>query len=187
MGGSHTSTHVLTFVAPRREQETSTSPASEAPTVPSPAPGHEPVVIEVNSVPVGLTTCYDVRFPALYTELALRGAQLIVVGASWGAGPGKLDQWTLLVRARALDSTSFVAGVGQAHPGAELAAGNAPTGVGGSLVASPFGEVLEQAGSDPTLVVTDVELDQVATARDRLAVLQNRSEFAQVSRAESRR
>ena len=151
------------------------------------APGHEPVFIEVNGVAVGLTTCYDVRFPALYTELALRGAELIVVGASWGSGPGKLDQWTLLVRARALDSTSFVAGVGQAYPGDEVAAGKAPTGVGGSLVASPFGEVVVRAESDPTLVVTDVDLNQVAAARDTLAVLQNRSEFAQVNKAESRR
>jgi predicted amidohydrolase len=135
---------------------------------------------------VGLTTCYDVRFPELYIELALRGARLITVSASWGSGAGKLDQWTLLVRARALDSTSFVAGAGQAYPGDEVAAASAPTGVGGSLVASPFGEVVVRAGADPDLVVTDIELDQVGAARDTLAVLRNRSDFAQDGRAESR-
>ena len=63
-----------------------------------------------------MSVCYDIRFPALYTELARRGAQLIVVCASWGSGPGKLEQWTLLARARALDSMSYVAAVGQADP-----------------------------------------------------------------------
>jgi predicted amidohydrolase len=150
------------------------------------APGHEPVVITVGDVAVGLTTCYDIRFPELYTELARRGAQLITVSASWGSGPGKLDQWTVLARARALDSTSFVAAAGQAYPGDELAATQAPTGVGGSLVASPLGEVLAVAGADPQLVVVDVDIDEVATARDTLAVLRNRSQFAQVDKAESR-
>ncbi|MDT5220221.1 MAG: deaminated glutathione amidase, partial [Mycobacterium sp.] len=51
------------------------------------AAGREPVVITVDGVGVGLSVCYDVRFPALYTELADRGAQLIVVAASWGSGP----------------------------------------------------------------------------------------------------
>ena len=67
------------------------------------------VVVTVDGVRVGVTLCYDIRFPALYTELADRGAQLITVSASWGAGPGKLDQWTLLARARALDATCFIA------------------------------------------------------------------------------
>src|ERR1700758_4136710 len=61
------------------------------------APGRQPVVVDVHGVGVGLTTCYDVRFPALYTELADRGAQVIAVCASWGSGPGKLEQWTVLV------------------------------------------------------------------------------------------
>jgi predicted amidohydrolase len=142
------------------------------------APGREPVVIEVDGVGVGLTTCYDVRFPALYTELADRGAQVLTVSASWGSGPGKLEQWRLLVRARALDCTSFVAAAGQAYPGPELAANaGAPVGVGGSLVASPLGEVLAEAQADPALVVVDIDLDAVTAARDTLAVLRNRSEF----------
>ncbi len=150
------------------------------------APGRQPVVIEVDGVGVGLTTCYDVRFPTLYTELADRGAQLIAVSASWGSGPGKLDQWTLLVRARALDSTCFIAAAGQAYPGLEVAAANAPTGVGGSLVASPFGEVVTQAEDNPRLIVVDIDLAEVTAARDTLAVLRNRSGFAQINRAESR-
>lgn len=151
------------------------------------APGIEPVVITVDGVGVGLTLCYDIRFPALYTELADRGAQLIVVCASWGSGPGKLDQWTLLNRARSLDSTCFIAAAGQADPGDGAAGSGAPTGVGGSLVVSPFGAVLASAGSGPELLVVDIDLDEVVTAREKIAVLSNRSGFTQIHRAESRR
>jgi deaminated glutathione amidase len=149
------------------------------------APGHEPVVITVDDVAVGLTLCYDVRFPELYVELARRGAQLITVHASWGAGPGKLEQWTLLARARALDTTGFVAAVGQAYPGDEIASAG-PTGVGGSVVASPLGEVLTTAGSGPELLVTDLDVNTVGPVRDTIAVLQNRADFAHADRAESR-
>jgi len=149
------------------------------------APGHEPVVVTVDGVRVGLSICYDIRFPALYTELARRGAQLIVVCASWGSGPGKLEQWTLLARARALDSTSYVAAAGQADPGDSLTGSGAPTGVGGSLVASPLGEVVASAGDRPQLMVADIDVDRVAQARDSIAVLRNRSDFAQANRAQS--
>jgi deaminated glutathione amidase len=153
------------------------------------APGREPVVITVDGVGVGLTVCYDIRFPELYTELARRGAQLIVVCASWGSGPGKLEQWTLLARARALDSMSYIAAAGQADPGDALAgsgsSSGAPTGVGGSLVASPLGEVVASAGAHPQLVIADIDVAQVAKARESIAVLRNQSDFARSDRAES--
>ena len=137
------------------------------------AAGREPVVIDVDGTGVGVTLCYDIRFPYLYTELADRGARVITVSASWGAGPGKLDQWTLLARARALDSGCFVAAAGQAYPGPELAA-KAPTGVGGSLVSSPLGEVLVSAGPDPQLLLCDLDVDSVAGVRETVGVLRNR-------------
>src|SRR3954447_17007351 len=148
------------------------------------APGHETVVVTVDGVGVGLTLCYDIRFPELYVELARRGAQLITVHASWGAGPGKLEQWTLLARARAIDTTGIVAAVGQAYAGEELAAVG-PTGVGGSLVASALGEVTASAGADPQLLVTDIDLDVARKARETVAVLRNRSEFIRVGKAQS--
>lgn len=154
------------------------------------APGREPVVVVVDGVRVGLTVCYDIRFPALYTELARRGAQLIAVCASWGSGPGKLEQWTLLARARALDSMSYVAAAGQADPGDARtgvgASSAAPTGVGGSLVASPLGEVVVSAGTQPQLLVADIDVDNVAAARDRIAVLRNQTDFVQIDKAQSR-
>ncbi len=149
------------------------------------APGHQPVVITVDGVGVGLSLCYDIRFPELYVELARRGAQLITVHASWGTGPGKLEQWTLLARARALDTGSFVGAVGQAYPGDRIAEVG-PTGVGGSIVVSPYGEVVEAAGADPSLLVTDIEPDAVQSVRDTIAVLRNRTDLAEAHRAESR-
>jgi predicted amidohydrolase len=141
------------------------------------APGRDPVVIEVDGVKVGITLCYDVRFPELYIELARRGAQLITVHASWGTGPGKLEQWSLLARARAIDTTGFVAAVDQGYPGDEIAA-IGPTGVGGSVVASPVGEIVAQADADPQLVVTDIDLDAATKARETIAVMHNRTDHA---------
>jgi predicted amidohydrolase len=148
------------------------------------APGRGPVVITVDGVGVGLSTCYDIRFPELFTTLARRGAQLITVSASWASGRGKLEQWTLLARARALDCTSYIVAAGQADPGEPLAS-SAPTGVGGSLVISPFGEVVASAGADPQLLVADLALEQVAKARETIAVLRNHSAFAHADKAES--
>ena len=142
--------------------------------------------VSVDGVRVGLSTCYDIRFPELYVELARRGAELITVSASWGAGPGKAEQWNLLARARALDVAGYVAAVDQAYPGDQIA-GTGPTGVGGSLLASPLGEQIVAAGADPALLIADVDPDRVRSARGTLAVLSNRrSGGTQFDRAESR-
>ncbi|PPK93093.1 putative amidohydrolase [Kineococcus xinjiangensis] len=140
------------------------------------APGFDPVLVEVDGVPVGLTTCYDVRFPGLFQALADRGALISVVAASWGAGPGKVEQWEVLARARALDSTTFVVACGQADPATTGAPerGGAPTGVGNSLVVSPLGEVRARLGEGPDLLVVDVDLDEVTSARAVVPVLANR-------------
>lgn len=120
---------------------------------------------------LGLATCYDVRFPGVFTGLADRGASVVLLGASWGAGPGKVSQWELLVRARALDSTCWVVACGQADPGVPS---KAPTGVGHSLVAAPDGSVLASAGADPELLVVDLDLELVAATRENIPVLANR-------------
>lgn len=140
------------------------------------APGTDPLVVKIGGVGVGFAICYDVRFPALFTALADRGARLICVTASWGAGPTKVEQWELLARARALDSTTFVAAVGQADPstiGVETR-GNAPTGVGHSLVVSPAGAVLDSLGPEPGLLVVDIDPTEVDSVRRSLPVLANR-------------
>ncbi|MCC8248442.1 carbon-nitrogen hydrolase family protein [Saccharothrix luteola] len=136
------------------------------------APGSAPVVVEVDGVTFGLATCYDVRFPELFRALADRGATAVLVCASWGSGPGKREQWELLVRARALDCTSWVLACGQADP--EVDHGGAPTGVGYSTVASPLGDVVEQLAGKPGMIMTTVDTESVTRARNTLPVLANR-------------
>ena len=140
------------------------------------APGEDPLVVAVDGVGVGFAICYDLRFPSLFTGLADRGARVICVPASWGAGPTKIDQWEVLVRARALDSTCFVAAVDQADPATVGAStrGTAPTGVGHSLVVSPAGDVVASLGTEPGLLVVDVDPSEVETVRKSIPVLANR-------------
>ncbi|MGB7361513.1 MAG: carbon-nitrogen hydrolase family protein [Rhodococcus sp. (in: high G+C Gram-positive bacteria)] len=140
------------------------------------APGSDPVVVDVDGVGVGFATCYDIRFPGLFQALADRGAALTVLPASWGRGPGKLDQWTLLTRARALDSTTFVAACGQADPadsGIEIT-GPAPVGIGNSMVVSPTGDVLDRLGSSPAMLTIDIDPAEVDSVRKSSPVLANR-------------
>ncbi|WP_041945244.1 carbon-nitrogen hydrolase family protein [Tsukamurella paurometabola] len=139
-------------------------------------PGDRAVTVDVDGVTVGLSTCYDLRFPTLFTSLADAGARVIVAPASWGDGPGKLDAFTTLARARALDSTSFVVAVDQARPTAPDPDG-APRGVGGSLAVAPDGAVLAAAGDAPELLVVDLPLDRIDTVRAALPVLANRRDF----------
>lgn len=141
--------------------------------------GATPTVIDVAGVRVGLATCYDLRFPALFTTLAERGAQVIVLAASWGAGPTKIDQWGLLVRARALDSTTFVIACGQGDPaeaGVDAVAG-APTGVGHSLAVDPLGRVIAQIGAAPEMIMVEIDPADVGSARTTLPVLANRRDW----------
>ena len=138
-------------------------------------PGETTRVVTIDGVGVGLSVCYDIRFPGQYTALAGAGARIILCSASWGAGPGKVDQWRLLARARALDSTTFLLAVGQADPeaeGVEVEPG-APTGVGHSLLAGPDGTVRAEAGAGSQLLVVDVDDDEVTGIRKVIPVLAN--------------
>jgi predicted amidohydrolase len=142
-------------------------------------PGAEPVTFEAGGVTFGLATCYDIRFPELFTENADHGAQVNIVCASWGSGPGKVEQWRLLARARAVDSTTMVLACGQGDParqGGEVK-GSAPTGVGHSMVVSPFGEVLEELDGAPGLLFAELDPAVVEEARAKLPVLANRHRF----------
>ena len=138
--------------------------------------GSEVVVVDVDGTGVGLATCYDLRFPELFTALADRGAQVVVLAASWGAGAGKVEQWQLLARARALDSTCFVLACGQADPATagEQLVSAAPTGVGHSRVVDPLGQVLAELGAAAGRLVVDLDLAAVGRARAVLPVLANR-------------
>ncbi|MEO8283934.1 MAG: carbon-nitrogen hydrolase family protein [Pseudarthrobacter sp.] len=142
-------------------------------------PGTEPVTFEAGGLTFGLATCYDIRFPTLFLANAERGADATIVCASWGSGPGKVDQWQLLARARALDSTTYVLACGQGDPVTQgvQAKSSAPTGVGHSAVVSPFGEVLDELDGAPGLLFADLDAAVVKEARQKLPVLANRRQF----------
>jgi predicted amidohydrolase len=140
------------------------------------APGEQPVTVELDGTTIGITTCYDIRFPGLFQALGDRGASVIVIAASWGAGEGKRDQWELLARARALDSTSWIAACGQADPrsvGREPSR-KAPTGIGYSTVVSPLGQIREQLADSPDVLVAEVDAGEAEQARQTVPVLANR-------------
>lgn len=138
-------------------------------------PGEAPVTFDIEGTTIGLATCYDVRFPALFTANANAGAQVNIVCASWGAGEGKAEQWDLLVRARALDSTTFVVACGQADPATVgiPAGGKAPTGIGHSAVISPMGATVKALGREPGLAIVDIDPTAIAEVRAKLPVLAN--------------
>ena len=139
-------------------------------------PVPSPLVIRIGDLGVGFATCYDVRFPGLFTTLAERGAQLICLPASWGTGPGKVEQWQVLLRARALDATCYVAAAGQADPSTIgiQTTGATPTGVGHSALIGPDGVPLAELGAEPGLLVVDVDPQVVADTRLKIPVLANR-------------
>ena len=136
------------------------------------APGDTPVTVTVGGTVLGIATCYDIRFPELFTTLADRGASAILLGASWGSGEGKREQWELLVRARALDSTCWLLACGQADPHDPVP--GSPTGIGYSTVADPMGRVHAQLGSEPDLLVVDIDPAVVESTRKIIPVLANR-------------
>jgi len=138
--------------------------------------GDTAVVVELGTSRIGLATCYDIRFPSLFTHLASQGAEVILVPASWAPGPGKVAQWRTLAIARAMDSTSFVVAVDQAEP-PPVGGSRQPTGVGHSMVVDPFGTVLLELDTEPELAMVDLDLADAAVARERLPVLRHARRF----------
>ncbi|MEU5943828.1 carbon-nitrogen hydrolase family protein [Micromonospora sp. NPDC047548] len=133
------------------------------------APGDQPVVVDVESLRVGLSICYDLRFPELYRLLAVDGgAQLLVVPAAFMMHTGR-DHWEVLLRARAIENQCFVAAAGQIgdhEPGR--------TCFGRSMVVDPWGTVLGQVPDGVGLTVVDLDLDRLHTIRTELPSLANR-------------
>ncbi|MGO1192317.1 MAG: carbon-nitrogen hydrolase family protein [Nesterenkonia sp.] len=137
--------------------------------------GDRVVQFPMRGLTFGMATCYDIRFPQLFQAHARAGAHATVVPTSWAPGPGKVEQWRTLAVARALDSTQYVIACGQGLPAAAGvdAPEGAPTGVGHSMIVSPTGEILAEAGEDPELLVVDIDAEAVEKARAALPVLDN--------------
>jgi predicted amidohydrolase len=117
---------------------------------------------------VGMTICYDLRFPHLYRRLAQAGAEILTIPAAFTRVTGEAH-WHVLVRARAIETGSFViapAQGGKHEDGRET--------FGHSLIVAPWGDVLAEAGgAEPGIILADLDLDEVAKARGRIPSLGN--------------
>ncbi|WP_193116735.1 nitrilase-related carbon-nitrogen hydrolase [Brachybacterium tyrofermentans] len=135
------------------------------------APGDELVMIDLGESRLGIATCYDVRFPEQFAALARRGAQAILLPLAWADGPGKSEQLRLLLQARALDSTTVVLAADQAPPAQYT--GTAARGIGQSAVIGPLGQIRQELGREPGLLLVDLDLAEVREARAALPVLEH--------------
>ena len=133
------------------------------------APGNSAVLASAAGVPLGLTICYDLRFPHLFRRLAKAGARVIAVPSAFHPVTGAAH-WEVLLRARAIETGAFILAPAQTgrHPASE---GRARQSHGHSLAITPWGEVLADAGTAPGVTVVDLDLAQVGAARRRVPAL----------------
>jgi deaminated glutathione amidase len=134
-------------------------------------PGDRAVLAETPWGKLGLTICYDLRFPQLYRALARGGARYLTVPSSFQRATGK-SHWHSLLKARAIENACFVfapAMCGE-HPGNR-------TTYGHSLVVDPWGEVLADGGDEPGVVYADVDPARIERVRSMLPCLEHDREF----------
>lgn len=133
--------------------------------------GKEAVTVELPFAKLGLTICYDVRFPALYRALAVAGANVLLVPAAFTVPTGKAH-WHVLLRARAIETGSFVIAAAQ---GGKHDSGRET--FGHSKVINPWGEVICEANTDPDFKVFEIDPTQSAAARAKIPNLQHARDF----------
>jgi predicted amidohydrolase len=132
------------------------------------APGSDVVTVDVEGVRLGLTICYDLRFPELYRQLAIAGARVLLVPAAFTTHTGR-DHWEVLLRARAIENQCYVVAAGQwgdHDPGRST--------FGHSMVIDPWGTVIAQAVDGTGVVVADLDLERLERIRRELPSLANR-------------
>jgi predicted amidohydrolase len=123
---------------------------------------------DLNGTKVGLTICYDLRFPELYRILALRGARVITVPSAFTERTGR-DHWEVLIRARAIENQVFMIAAGQI--------GDAPPhyrSYGRSMIVDPWGVVLAQAHDTECFVSAELDFASQDDIRDKLPSLRHR-------------
>jgi predicted amidohydrolase len=134
-------------------------------------PGEQAVLSDLPWGRLGLTICYDLRFPALYRALAEAGATMLTIPSAFTQQTGEAH-WHLLVRARAIENGCFVfaAAQGGKHE-------NGRETFGHSLIVDPWGRILAEGGSEPGVVMAEIDLAEVAKARARIPSLQHGRRF----------
>lgn len=136
-------------------------------------PGAGPALLELDGVRIGLTICYDVRFPELFRALAVAGAEVLLVPAAFVRSTGEAH-WHTLLRARAIENLAYVVAPATVHA-PDSSYTDAFETYGHALAVSPWGEVLADLGEDPEAVqVVELDLSAVTAARAKLNVLAGR-------------
>lgn len=138
-------------------------------------PGNRAVLADTPFAKIGLTVCYDVRFPHLYRRLAQGGAQIITVPAAFNHITGAAH-WETLLRARAIETGCFILAPAQTGFHAETE-GKGRRTHGHSLAIAPWGEILADAGTDPGVTLIDLDLNEVTKARARIPSLSHDRSF----------
>lgn len=122
-----------------------------------------PSTFAIDDVEVGIITCYDVRFPEIARDLALQGADLVLVPAAWVRGPLKEDHWRSMLIARALENTMYVVGCGEASS----------RNVGMSVAIDPLGVILARTVNCVDRIDVEIDLEHLQRARTALPLLHN--------------
>ncbi|HEX4533306.1 MAG TPA: nitrilase-related carbon-nitrogen hydrolase, partial [Rhizomicrobium sp.] len=135
------------------------------------AGGDRAVLAETPWGKVGLTICYDLRFPGLYRKLSKAGAFMLTVPSAFTETTGKAH-WHTLLRARAIENGAFVFAPAQGSTHA-----NGRKTYGHSLIVSPWGEIIAEAGTEPGVIVADIDPALSADARARIPNLQHDRDF----------
>ena len=138
-------------------------------------PGGRAVIAKTPFGNIGMTVCYDVRFPQLYRQLAQAGAEIITVPAAFNHITGAAH-WEVLLRARAIETGCFILAPAQTGTHVE-SGGKGRRTFGHSLVVAPWGEVISDAGTAPGVSFADIDLIAVAQARARIPSLRHDREF----------
>jgi predicted amidohydrolase len=139
-------------------------------------PGDRAVVADAGFAKIGLSICYDMRFPKLYRDLSQAGAHIITVPAAFSPITGAAH-WESLLRARAIETGCFI--IAPAQTGKHKAStGKSRSTHGHSIVISPWGEVVLDAGTDEGMVCVEIDLDDVARARQRVPSLMHDRPYA---------
>jgi predicted amidohydrolase len=135
-------------------------------------PGAEAVAVSLPWGRIGLSVCYDLRFPQLYRTLAKGGAEILTVPSAFTETTGKAH-WHVLLRARAIENGCFV--VAPAQGGTHA---NGRKTYGHSLIVGPWGDILAEMGTDPGFIVAELDLADIALARTRLPSLHHDRPFS---------
>ncbi|MHC5306976.1 deaminated glutathione amidase [Bartonella sp. LJL80] len=123
-----------------------------------------PPIVEFGGFRLGLMTCYDIRFPELARRLVVDGADILLLPAAWLKGPGKESHWEILLRARALENTSYLIASGECGE----------RNIGMSMVVDPLGIIMAQGNAGEGLFTTTVDRQRLQDVRAALPCLQNR-------------